>query len=123
MRPTSADFEVILSLAIGKDLEEIGRMPAKSVARYRRFYNRCPFGPARSDLNAWLTAQHVWAGWNGKSKSMDESVLWFGKQRKKRPAKKKPPPGNIGRMMVEAAIAAGEKVTFYNADGTVKDGG
>lgn len=87
-------------------------MPAADYAQYRRFYSKCPFGPARLDLNAWLTASHIKDWWNGKMKLMHESVAWFGKQRKKRPPKKKTPPGNIGRMMVEAAQAAGETVIF-----------
>lgn len=90
-------------------LEAVRRMPAADYVRYRRFYALCPFGPARLDLNAWLTAQHVWAGWNGKMKSMADAVLWFGKVKKRKPKRPKPI-GTMGRDLVAAAKARGEKI-------------
>lgn len=107
---------MILSLSIGKSLEEIRQMTAKDVVRYRRFYSRCPFGPARLDLTAWHTANHIADWWNGQLKPMHESVLWFGKKRKRK-AKPQRNPGNTGRMMVEAELAAGREVNFYDPDG------
>lgn len=108
MRPTPRMFRCILALALGKSLAEIDRLDSKEYAEWRRFYLLCPFGPARLDINAWLTAQHVWSGWNGRTKPLEQSLLWFGKPMRKRKAK--PKPNNAGRAWVESLKARGGAV-------------
>jgi hypothetical protein len=105
---------------MGKDLAEIRRMPAKDWQELRRFYARCPFGPARGDMQAWLTAQHVWAGYHGKTKQLKDSLLWFGgKGKRERRKAKLPQRGMVGRQWVEGLKAAGLPVKMEKADGAV----
>lgn len=101
---------MILSLATGWTLEQIRRLPDKDYQRYRRFYLKCPFGPARGDIQAWLTAQHVWAGWHGKTKPMLESIVWFGGKKQRAKPKVNPQRGRVGRAFVER-LQAIEKET------------
>lgn len=94
---------------MGKFPEEIRRMPARDWQRLRRLYAKCPFGPVRGDMQAWLVADNVWRGWHGKSKSLTDAVIWFGGKRKR---KEKPNPqrGRVGRDWIERLEAAGHKI-------------
>lgn len=80
---------MILSLATGWPLPVIRAMPDKDYQVYRRFYAKCPFGPARGDMQAWLTAANFAAAWAGTMKPMHESLLWFGKAKRKAKPKKR----------------------------------
>ena len=80
---------MILSLVTGMSLAEVRRMPDRDYQRYRRFYAKCPFGPARGDMQAWLTAANAVSAWAGKLKPMHESLIWFAKPKRKRKPKRR----------------------------------
>ncbi|WP_425319131.1 phage tail assembly protein T, partial [Mannheimia haemolytica] len=75
-------FQITLSLALGKTLEEIEQMPERHFAEYRLFYQEQPFGLWRDD---YRTAQlaHLTAMFNrdpkGKAPKLAEFMPFFNR--------------------------------------------
>lgn len=81
---------MILSLALGKTLDEVRRMPAADYQRYRRFYVRHPFGPLRGDMQAWLAGSIARSAWAKKAVPLGDALAIFDpprRRRRVRPAK------------------------------------
>jgi hypothetical protein len=65
---------------------EVDKLPATDLTDLRRLYRRCPFGPLRGDLQAWLVARNVAEVFGRGLRPMDRAELGLAKH-PKRPRK------------------------------------
>jgi len=109
---------VLLSLGIGKTLEEIRAMPARDLAQYRRFYARHPWGPLWETMTAWLSGAIGRQVYAKRPTTLTEAVAMFDPGRRRRRRRRKPLQAGWVRQLAAAIGARDQDGKVVTVDGS-----